>query len=302
MTLNVKYLQFISQRLNALTAPVSFVLDVTDGTRYNSAFFRDLALPVLGQAVGRDETAVIPIPDTHMVGGHAVLGDFFRVPHDLEGFARGEFTSVRIGMYNSQTRTLFAGMSARFNTTNDVMEWDTKEATIVYRATCSLTFSHDRHGTIFPRRDICGELHDSAFANISVTGPQCPLCNKGVRLPPEAMMKFRYQLVVEGYSASYDSSYWKMKSNSTCFWYIIGGADHTAPYWQLWWFAKLRPNIEYIPVYNGSISSAYRNCESSSRSLCRSVAMAAHRYVSNHVTPQRSADYVESLLKHLVRE
>lgn len=75
---------------------MAFVLDATDGTRAIMDFFEDLELPVLGQAVGRDDRWVIAIPDTHMVAAHAVQGKLFPPPTHMAGWAVGELCRTAI--------------------------------------------------------------------------------------------------------------------------------------------------------------------------------------------------------------
>lgn len=90
LNLFTTFFNFVAKNVKAVLMPVTFILDITDGTRCNTALFKDLGLPILGQSIGRNEHYVLPIPDTHMVAGYAVLFKWFDVPRDMSGFAQSE--------------------------------------------------------------------------------------------------------------------------------------------------------------------------------------------------------------------
>lgn len=117
-------------------------------------------------------------------------------------------------------------------------------------------------------------------------------------MKPADMVKFRYQLVVDGYSASYDSSFWKLKCNSTPL-YFISDAASDCPYWMLWWFSGLMPMVHYIPVSNGTISVALNHCKMH-ESFCRRIAMNAHEYVLQFVTVTHAIKYMQRIMLHLL--
>ena len=112
-----------------------------------------------------------------------------------------------------------------------------------------------------------------------------------------AMVKHRYQIIVDGYSASYDSSYWKLASNSTVLWYIPDNG--TLPYWMLWWFADLEPNVHYIPAKKGGIVNAVHDCVARV-DFCRSIAQRAASYMRTRATPVDALAYTSAVLQRLV--
>ena len=90
MELHAMYLDKAARIGGVTDLLLAFVLDLTDATRtHDQGFFSSVGIPILGQAVARDDRIVIPIPDTHMTAAFMAIGRDFHRAISLKSFGTG---------------------------------------------------------------------------------------------------------------------------------------------------------------------------------------------------------------------
>lgn len=87
----------------------------------------------------------------------------------------------------------------------------------------------------------------------------CINCSSASRLSIEDMKQYKYQILADGHAASYDSTAWKLSSNSVVF--AIKDDSRDDLLWDLFFFPLFRPNREYIPTSIRNLAAAVTFCK-----------------------------------------
>jgi hypothetical protein len=124
-------------------------------------------------------------------------------------------------------------------------------------------------------------------------------------IPKERLQKSRYQLIVDGFGYSYDSSFWKLSSNSTVFWLFSDTSTtsrekpwHTPslpPTWLPWYYPLLQPGRDFFSVSIEEILPMIKYCEDHLQ-RCEEMAIRSRKILSR-VNTEIYFEYVGHALK-----
>lgn len=103
------------------------------------------------------------------------------------------------------------------------------------------------------------------------------------KLQLSEMLEYKFQILVDGYSAAWDSSQWKLSSGSVVF-YVLPQSNLSAPHqvgyslmflplsaqtsacfllhqpWALWWYPALQPDVHYVRTTASELPAALKHC------------------------------------------
>eukprot|EP00243_Klebsormidium_subtile_P011287 TRINITY_DN6342_c0_g2_i2.p1 TRINITY_DN6342_c0_g2~~TRINITY_DN6342_c0_g2_i2.p1 ORF type:complete len:466 (-),score=88.90 TRINITY_DN6342_c0_g2_i2:519-1916(-) len=277
--------------------PFQFYIDVTDGTR-NIPEIGRLGLPVVAWAYSQKNDRVLPFADYYSIVGHFFPKIKAQMPEDLHGW--GE---TMHGVYGRDKIPL--------------VDWATKRPEAVYRGTCSLTFDPDTPtGNLAIRPELCrkaalapyfdlgmggnfgdpkNEWPTQQLANVEKACMQCAV-RQGGALTRAQMMTYKYQVVVDGWATTCDSTHWKLLSNSAV---IIVRPDRSdQPPWAYWYQTFLVPGRDFVPSTISEVGETIEWCLENDGEA-REIARNAREFVLTKLTKEGVAHFMLLTLRYL---
>eukprot|EP00798_Chlamydomonas_sp_ICE-L_P014736 gene14736-20781_t len=303
-----------------------FYLDVGDGLRQSSKAW-DLPLPVLAMAKSPLDPHSIPVPDLYQVLGVLAMESTgeTQLPSGLtidwsDGWVEGR--SIRT-------------LASMFGFKLPEFDWNEKKGAAIYRGTCYPTDDsyNDDGPPLLPRADLgelCAEVEGKEASErndmllpgvptsllydigLSMPNPEtcskpelkrlckaCEGCKKKESMSIEDMLKYKYQILVDGCSTAWDSSFWKLASGSPTFYLKSRLYNGTAVHpWSMWWYAVLKPGVHFISCTAKDLPLHLLSCMERSDG-CQSIGEAAKKVVQESVTVEVTLKYVYYVMKHL---
>lgn len=286
--------------------PFQFYLDTSDGTRddYRSVFSL-LGLPLLGSCVGPQNKETIPFPDFHSLIG------IFSAEADQNG--NPQFPESALP-FVERFASIYSGQEPSY-------DWDNKARKAVYRGACVGTIDPDaRDWTVVPLRpQICdkwklSELIDIGFSPLDMdpdfhfdfqhhlhltrSCKACETVDGTVMDRPRMASGYRFQLGIDGVGYSYDSTIWKMLSNSTVF--FLRPDTQATNLYHAWWYPALKAYHNYIPSTVSELESKVQWCIAEENEVaCRQIAKEGRNLVTQGINPESTKRYMFLVLEHL---
>jgi hypothetical protein len=113
------------------------------------------------------------------------------------------------------------------------------------------------------------------------------------------MAGYKYQLDVDGYGASYDGKFWKLKSGSTVF--SVHAEESNGSLLLLneqFYFPLLRDGVNFFRTTARGLPALMEWCEKN-EGACMQVGAAGRQVAMCEVTPQVTLQYALLVLKHI---
>lgn len=163
------------------------------------------------------------------------------------------------------------------------IQWDEKQSLIIWRGSEHVSAGYSfltagYEGTLTSMG--LNKIHPRYLA-VSITG------SKGVLNPDigqildasfnkttiEDMLKYKYQLDLDGMVSAWSGLFWKLYSNSVVF--------KVRSRWEQWYYRDLIPYVHFIPLENLSpnvVQGAFDWCERSHLDRCKKVAVESAQF------------------------
>ncbi|GAX73116.1 hypothetical protein CEUSTIGMA_g569.t1 [Chlamydomonas eustigma] len=127
----------------------------------------------------------------------------------------------------------------------------------------------------------------------------CKCCLSEGRMSLSDMLKFKYQILVDGYSASWDSSFWKLSSNSVVF-FLRPQSEQlidSKQCWALWWYPSLREGGHFIHASVQELPGLLNACLKKEKGEpCRHIARRAQAAVREAASFTATLQYLFQVL------
>lgn len=296
----------VRENLEVFKRPFRFYFDMSDGTRddYLSVFYR-LGLPLLSSCVGANNKEAMPFPDFH-----SLIGIYSA---DSKQNGNPPFPASALSFVD-RFASIYRGVEPSY-------DWDTKVRKAVYRGACIGTIDPDaRDWTVVPlRQQLCdkwklSELMDIGFTPLNVDEDfhfdfqqhlhltrNCKVCEtvEGTVLDRSSMVsRYRFQIAVDGVGYSFDSTVWKMLSNSTV--YFLRPDTRATNLYHAWWYPALQAYHNYIPSTVSELESKINWCiAQENEEVCRQIAKNARYLMEVGVNPSNTRHYMFRVLQYL---
>lgn len=110
------------------------------------------------------------------------------------------------------------------------------------------------------------------------------------------MMAYKYQVVIDGWGTTCDSTHWKLLSNSAV---VIVSPDYTdRPPWAFWYQPFLVPYEHFVPATISEVGERIRWCREN-EDKARLLAQNAREFVRNHLTREGAGHFIYVVLKYV---
>jgi len=280
--------------------PFDFMMDLTSGSQNYPKLRQAFKIPSLAVASSPLDDTVILVPDFYMLLA-LLLGSRleYLIPRPLMFLARGLAPRYRV----------------------DPPPWSQKVPKAVFAGHCYPTIDSSRPmGPRVPMRSMLCDRYgaQTSLFNIKTfykneggciteTGllkdkycQQCRNCSAGRRINPAMMLRFKYQLLVDGHGPAYDGNIWKLLSNGVSF-QIAPDAEHPSqptPLYHMFYSPVLRARENYIPTTMSELGESVQWCLDNDEQ-CSDIAKNARNTVKKVLNLTVVLDYMMRTLTSL---
>jgi hypothetical protein len=205
----------------------------------------------------------------------------------------------------------FDALTARYQVlkgsdiTKNINPWKRKKSVLIWRgstAQCTLNADsqpmtdHNLH--LFSRVRLCQlsleypHLINAKFTFLVQGGEKIPFLQKlqGNYVSYESLCSCKYQILIDGNSASYSCSGWRFFSNSVVF--------KPESQWVQWYFPELKPMIHYVPVKDNLDDLVDKVIWAQNHDReAQEIASQARQFAMTHLTIQDNWLYLYLLLQ-----
>ncbi len=110
-------------------------------------------------------------------------------------------------------------------------------------------------------------------------------------------VQYKYQITVDGYTHSWDGTYWKLASGSRVFW-VLSDPSINSPLWLPWYYPLLVPGQHYTPVHVAQLEPTVRAAVQNDAES-RQMGADAYNYMKCNVNMRAAIKYLELAVRRV---
>ena len=172
-------------------------------------------------------------------------------------------------------RELFIEMES----TRKKLSWSDKKNLAIWRGSkgCGTKYNFNKYITELNQREYFISLYNKGILNNINYSEQ--------KATKEEMCKYKYIIDIDGWSNTWDATFWKLLSGSVLF--KVEGV------WEQWYYPKLIPWIHYIPIKDDltDLNEVVKWCIVND-DKCKEITNNAYNFVNSELTFEKSCEYM----------